>query len=145
MAAVETAEPIATDGASFWALREDNEWEGESWTVYFEAPTEYSKELKRLKRLIRAQGDESPYELRRVKEIPSHLIAEEDPEDEDLEDDEDYDEDCDDDFDDEEGYHPAHSVYEFKPDNLPLAISYFERGDSESDDDDPLYKLGFFR
>lgn len=138
----------ATSEESFWALREDNEWEGETWTVYFSAPEEHRKELKRLKRLLKDEGDESPYELRRVQEIPAHLLEDEDPEgDGDFEEDEEsWADGYDDDFDDEEDecYHPAYSVHSLNAERLAEAIGYFEAGGSKTDDDDPLYKLGLF-
>jgi len=136
------ATEAAETGVSFWALREENDWEGETWTVYFEVPEAHFADLKRLKELLDAESDESPYELRRVKEIP--VIVEEEEADE-SEDDDDYDDDWDDD-DEPERYHSARSVYDISNfERVTEAISFFENGGFEGGGDDPLYKLGLFQ
>jgi len=141
-AEIDTAETTAP-GVSFWAFREENEWEGETWTSYFEVPEAHFADLVRLKELLDAEPSECPYELRRVKEIPT--IVEEEEADEDYEEgDEDYDDDWDDD-DEPERYHPARAVYDLSNfGQVTKAIHYFENGGFESGESDPLYKLGLF-
>jgi len=135
-----TAPETEAPEKSFWALREDNEWEGETWVVYFEVPAEHLEAMRRLRDLIDEEGDESHYELRRVKEIP--LIEEPEAELDDESEDDDYDED----FDEEpNSYHPAKSVYDFQPERLALTLGYYEGQGWDSGEDDPLYKLGFFQ
>lgn len=135
------AESALTTGESFWALTENNEWEGEIWMVYFPVAEENRSKIERLEALLDAEGDESPYDLREIDALP--VLTEADEDSGDWDEDEYWDEEDEDS--EENGYFPGKSLGEVKLSKLTEAIEYFEAGGPQSDGDDPLYKLGLFR
>lgn len=130
-----------------WVFREENEWEGETWKVYFEVDAESDYKIQRLQELIVFHDHLDQFSFRQIEEIPrnfqqSHENSEEDYcECEDVDDDE-Y-EDCDCEY-DVEGYYPAEQFATIDVEVLDEALAYFENQEWNSQADNPLYKLRLF-
>lgn len=116
----------AEDKSRAWSFTEENDWEGESWTVFFSTTDpELSEKVEQLEEYLEAEPDESPYELYEIEELPDE---------DELEDDE-----------DGEGYYDPEAIRELVPVKLELALEFFAQGGPENTKlEDPLYKLGLF-
>ncbi len=148
------AEAIQTEDTqkTHWQFVENNEWEGEIWTAYFEADAELEPKLLELSALLFAD-EKSPYSLEAIEEIPDEM-----PEGEgELEECEYADSYDDDDGDDgegcgdcdycnpSEGYYAAYGVYELSIEKLNSALEEQRHAaDGETSQEDSLYKLGLF-
>jgi hypothetical protein len=111
-----------------WAFTEENDWEGETWTVYFEAPDTLYSSLERLQNLLEAVGVDT-YELYEVEDFPSEYAYSDEPG-------------------EEEGrYHPFEQKLALSAPALTAALAYWEDHieAEERGDGDSLYKLGLFR
>lgn len=137
---------------TYWEFVENNEWEGEIWTAYFEADAELEPKLTELSALLFAD-ERSPYSLEVIEEIPSPL-PEGDSELEECEYADSYDDDEDEDGEGcgdcdycnpSEGYYPAYGVYELSTEKLDVALEELRHAAAgETDQEDSLYKLGLF-
>lgn len=109
-----------------WTFIEDNDWEGEEWTVFFSSSDpEVNEKLEQLEEYMEADSDESPYDLYEIEDLPDE---------DELEDD-----------DDGAGYYAPEAIRELVVRKLDLALEFFAQGGPENTElDDPLYKLGLF-
>lgn len=136
-----------TAATTAWKLVEHNEWEGETWTIYFDSPeVKLNSALRDLKAILEKDGQEN-YELSEIEELPdpSSFAEEELTECEYGEEDGcgDCDYCC-----ESEGYYSANGVYDPPSLNkVKAAILYWgtsaDERESLKNDEDPLYKLGF--
>jgi len=112
--------------ARAWTFIEDNEWEGEEWTVFFSSSDpEVNEKIEQLEEYMEADSDESPYDLYEIEELPDE---------DELEDDE-----------DGEGYYAPEAIRELVVRKLDVALEFFAQGGPENTElTDPLYKLGLF-
>lgn len=129
---------------TFWRFEEDNEWEGELWAVFFEASPEDTPDVRRLAKILRA-NDGATYTLREIVEMPESYDDGELEECEYIDTLEDGEEECGDcDYcGGSEGYYPAESERALSRERLTDALRVW-KDIKNSDEDDPLYKLGLF-
>jgi len=127
IAASELSEAGAVGSPSrAWTFIEDNEWEGEEWTVFFSSSDpEVNEKIEQLEEYMEADSDESPYDLYEIEDLPDE---------DELEDDE-----------DGSGYYAPEAIRELVVRKLDVALEFFAQGGPENTDlTDPLYKLGLF-
>lgn len=131
-------------GPHFWAFEEENEWEGEQWTVYFEvSDPAIQSELQKLEAIIDDIEGDLPYELYEINELPTEL---DDGSLEHCEYAEEGEEDCGDCgyCCGSEGYYPPEAIRELNAEVLSAALIFHRGSSTPEEDQDPLYKLGLF-
>lgn len=120
----------------FWKFDEENEWEGENWTVFFVANEEQHEKILELRELNKDEA----YSFTMIEKMPETLNEFHDSEDYWCEDHGDEcDEDCEEEYGDS-GYFPREQFKTLVDSHLDNVISQIQR----DDDDNPLYKLGLF-
>lgn len=121
----------------FWQFDEENDWEGETWTVFFTANEEQNEKIIELREL----NQDSAYVFSQIDNFPETFN--------DIHESEDYwcedhgdecDEDCEEEYGDT-GYFPREQFIELTDSLLDDAIDKLKR----EVEDNPLYKLGLFR
>lgn len=128
-----------------WRFTEENEWEGERWKVWFEAPVELEEKLKELKALLKEHTPDN-YWLKQVDDFPDSYDDGQLEECEYVGELEDGEEECGDcDYcGGAEGYFAPEGEGELNVETLELALEYYRGEGWNGDGQDPLYKLRLF-
>lgn len=101
-----------------WKFTEVNDWEGETWTRFFTGTKELDSKLKKLSKLL-TKKDYCPYTLEVIDSMPISF------------------------YEGTEGYYAVEQEMETPNTNqVESAIKFWSK--KESDEQDPLYKLGLF-
>lgn len=137
------AKKTATE-KTFWRFEENNEWEGEVWAAFFEASPEDTPDVRKLAKILQAD-EEAPYDFHEIAALPESYDDGELEECEYIDTLEDGEEECGDcDYcGGSEGYYPPESERPLNRDRLTAALRVWKDIEN-SDEDDPLYKLGLF-